>query len=99
MHHAMVRAKIHTDNSGCLAEIPVIITPSGPLNPPVEYLLERCQARSFSWMQKLIQAVGLLLDYMASNHGNFEDPKELFSAFVQRLSRGDLPPSVGPVRF
>lgn len=90
MHHVTVRAKIYTDFSGGQIEIPVILTENGPLTPLVEYLLDHCHAKSFAWMQKLVQAVGLLLDYMAANHGNFEEPKELFTAFVQRLYRGTI---------
>lgn len=88
MQHTTVRAKIHRDNTGIVTEIPVIITESGPLQPLIGYLLERSHSRSFSWMQKMTQSVGLLLDYMAANHDCFDDPKELFQTFVQRLYTG-----------
>lgn len=90
MHHTTIRAAIHTDSSGSQIEIPVILTHKGPLIPLVEFLLERCSSQSFSAQQKLVQAVGLLLDYMAANHTNFDEPKKLFSAFVQRLSSGTI---------
>ncbi|UUZ69443.1 site-specific integrase [Polaromonas sp. P2-4] len=90
MEHTTVRAKIHRDMTGVLTEIPVIITEHGPLQPLVDYLLERSHSRSFSWMQKMTQAVGLLLDYMAANHDCFDDPKELFQTFVQRLYSGTV---------
>jgi site-specific recombinase XerD len=90
MDHTTVRAKVHRDNTGIIMEIPVIITEAGPLNPLLDFLLEKAHGRSFSWMQKMTQAVGLLLDYMDANHGCFEDPKELFQTFVQRLYTGTV---------
>jgi hypothetical protein len=63
MHYTTVRAKVHRDNTGVVTEIPVILTDSGPLQPLLEFLLNTAYVRSFSWMQKMTQAVGLLLDY------------------------------------
>lgn len=71
-------------------EIPVIITETGPLQPLLDFLMEKAHVRSFSWMQKMTQAVGLLLDYMAANHECFDDPKALFQSFVQRLYSGTI---------
>lgn len=90
MDHTTVRAKIHRDNTGVVTEIPVIMTEHGPLEPLVDYLLDKANRRSQSWMNKLIQAVGLLLDYMAANHDCFDDPKELFATFSQRLYTGTV---------
>jgi len=88
--YTTVRAKVFQDNTGMMMEIPVIITECGVLRPLLGYFLETAHTRSFSWMQKTIQAVGLLLDYMAANHDRFEDPKELFRLFVQRLYIGTI---------
>jgi integrase len=41
-------------------------------------------------MQKMTQAVGLLLDYMNANHDCFTDSKELFQTFVKRLYTGTI---------
>lgn len=90
MDHTTVRARIHRDNTGTLIEIPVIITEAGPIQPLLEFLLEMAHVRSFTWMQKMTQGVGLLLDYMAANHNCFEDPKILFQTFVQRLYTGTI---------
>ncbi len=90
MHYTTVRAKGHRDNTGVVTEIPVILTDSGPLQPLLEFLLNMAHVRSFSWMQKMTQAVGLLLDYMAANRECFDDPKSLFQSFVQRLYTGTI---------
>lgn len=90
MRHVTVLAKVFTDSTGVQTEIPVILTDEGPLQPLMVFLLERSHARSYAWMQKLIQIVGLLLDYMAANHRHFDDPKELFTSFVQRLYSGTI---------
>jgi len=88
--YTTVRAKVHRDNTGVVTEIPVILTDSGPLQPLLEFLLNTAHVRSFSWMQKMTQAVGLLLDYMAANRECFNDPKSLFQSFVQRLYTGTI---------
>ncbi|NTZ10068.1 gamma-mobile-trio recombinase GmtY [Burkholderia metallica] len=90
MDHTTVRAKVYRDNTNIVTEIPVILTESGPLQPLVGYLLERTHNRSFSWMQKMTQGVGLLLDYVTANHDCFDDSKELFQTFVQRLYSGTV---------
>lgn len=88
MTHTVVRAKVHLDNTGAVSEIPVILTDSGPLMPLVEYLLTRAHNKSQSYKSKLVQAVGLLLDYTQANQQYFETPEELFQTFVQRLTSG-----------
>ncbi len=90
MQHTTVRAKVIKDNTGIEMELPVLLTEQGPLKPLVDYLLEHSHARSFSWMQKVVQAVGYLLDYMTANYNCFKDPKELFTSFVQRLYTGTI---------
>lgn len=90
MNHTTVRAKFYSDNTGALIEMPVILTDVGPLQSLISYLLSMHGVRSFSWMQKTIQAVRLLLDYMAVNHQCFEEPRELFKTFVQRLYSGTV---------
>lgn len=90
MEHVVVRASVYRDASGVTTEIPVLITEDGPLESLVTYLLDRAHARSFSWMQKLVQAVGLLLDYMTVNQDYYSEPKDLFKGFLQRLYSGTI---------
>ena len=90
MAHVTVIAKVVSDNTGIVAEIPVILTDYGALMPLVEYIMEIKHLRSTATITKLVQAVGLLLDYMEANHDSYEDPKELFAGFVQRLYTGTV---------
>ncbi len=90
MQHTTIRGKVHRDNTGVVTEIPIIVTEHGPLQPLVDYLLAHVHVRSHAWMLKVTQAVGLLIDYMAANHDCFDDPKDLFEAFVQRLYTGTV---------
>jgi len=90
MQHITLRGKVHIDNTGVKNEIPVIVTEYGPLQPLVDYFLAHIQDRSVAWMTKTAQAVGLLIDYMAANHDCFDDPRELFETFNQRLYTGTV---------
>lgn len=88
MDHVTVRARVFRDSHGLYAEIPVLLTEHGVLTPLVDYMLKKAHGKSPSWKQKLAQAVGLLLDYMAANHQHFGRPEDLFEAFVARLYTG-----------
>ncbi|MHB8354295.1 MAG: gamma-mobile-trio recombinase GmtY [Burkholderiales bacterium] len=90
MDFTICRARVYRDNTGVAAELPIILTERGPLQPLLDYMLSMEHARSYSWKQKMTQSVGLLLDYMAVNHDCFEDPKILFQSFVQRLYSGTV---------
>lgn len=85
-----MKAQIYTDNTGVFAELPIIVTDEGPLEPLVDFYLDNYHVKSFSWMQKTNQAVGLLLDYMAANHKCFDEPKVMFRNFLQRLYSGTI---------
>jgi hypothetical protein len=87
----MVRAVVINDNTGIKTEIPVLlIDRRGCLKPLLDYILEHSQARSYSWMRKVIQALELLIDYMLANHNTCKDPQELFKTFAQRLYTGTI---------
>jgi len=90
MDHVTARFKVISDNTGVATEIPVIVLESGPLLPLVDYLLEHSRTRSFSWMIKVTQGVGLFLDYMSANQDCFDDPKKLFKTFMLRLETGTI---------
>lgn len=81
-------ARIHTDDTGAYSELPVILTPAGPLVQLVDYCVSR-HDRSLSWMKKLVAAVGLFLDYLDANS---EEPEHwrLFRNFAQRLYTGSF---------
>lgn len=90
MSHVTARAKVIQDNTEIDLELPIIVTEYGVLTPLVDYFLEKAHARSYSWMQKVVQVVGLLLDYLRANQNCFNDSKTLFNVFSQRLHLGTI---------
>lgn len=90
MTHAVVYYKVVRDNTGLHEEIPVILTEFGPLRPLILYLIKHRRDYSGSSINKLVQAVGLLIDYMEANHQAFDTPDELFDTFVERLYSGTV---------
>ena len=94
MSHVRVTASVINDNTGIKAYIPVILIEQGShctaLLPLVDYLIANSQVRSASWMAKLCQIVGMLLDYTEVNHDTFETPAELFDTFAQRVYTGTI---------
>lgn len=85
-----IRAKVLSDSTGAVSEIPVLLTDEGPLQPLVDYLLWRQHDRSLAWMRKVVQDVTLLLTYMKLNADHYSDPESLFHGFVQRLHGGTV---------
>lgn len=90
MVFVQVRAKLITDATGAVAEIPILLSSHGCLEPLVDYLLWRRHDRSVSWMRKVVQAVGLLLAYMEVNAACFDNVQTLFHNFAQRLHSGTV---------
>lgn len=90
MDCVQVRAKVITDSTGAVTEIPVLLTSEGPLESLVDYLLWRRHDRSVAWMRKVAQAVSLLLAYVQANHAGFKNSHELFRNFAQRLYSGTV---------
>jgi hypothetical protein len=94
MTHVRVPASVITDETGIKAKIPAILVEEGgrpiALEPLVDYLIANYQARSLAWMNKLCQAVEMLLDYMAANHAHFDKPEDLFEMFTQRVYAGTI---------
>lgn len=82
-----VKAKVYTDSSGAYRELPVLLTPAGPLEPLLDYLLARSHDRSLEWMKKVVRSVRMFLEYLLSNPAE-TDPHRLFLNFAQRLYTG-----------
>ncbi|WP_374090102.1 hypothetical protein [Methylomicrobium lacus] len=84
-----VRAKIVEDNSGVATEIPILLTKQGPISSITDYLLElHLNGASKSSINKVIQSIAMLLEYMDANADSFDDPESMFKAFVRRLYSG-----------
>ena len=94
MSHVRVNASVINDSTGIKTHIPVILWEEAghctALMPLVDYLLVHSQARSSSWMVKMCQIVGMLLDYTEANHASFEKPAKLFETFAQRVYTGTI---------
>jgi hypothetical protein len=94
MAHTKVMAKVVTDNTGFQQELPVLLvaTPNSiqVFEPLLDYLLKYSNVRSLTWMEKLCQIVGLLLDYMEVNKGLFDKPVHLFTEFTKRIHLGTI---------
>lgn len=88
MDFVQVRARVITDETGAISEIPILLTDHGYLEPLIDYLLWRRHDRSIAWMRKVVQAVSLLLIYMKANASCFDNPERLFHTFAQRLYSG-----------
>ncbi|MBF8176062.1 gamma-mobile-trio recombinase GmtY [Herminiimonas contaminans] len=87
-----VRAKVLSDATGAISEIPVILTSDGPFLPLVDYILWRQHDRSLSWMRKVVHDVALLLRYIKANACLPVDSESLFHSFIQRLYSGTVGP-------
>lgn len=86
-----VIAKIAQDNSGVTTDIPVILTDEGVLESVTDYVLSlHLNGTSLSTINKHIQSIILLIEFMDANKGMFENPEEMFSVFVRRLYSGTV---------
>ncbi|BBF66294.1 gamma-mobile-trio recombinase GmtY [Acidithiobacillus ferridurans] len=94
MTFVSVNAKIVTDTTGAVMELPVLLTPEGVLGPLLDYCLARSHNRSLSWMKKVVLAVTLFLRYVNANP---EEPNSyrLFQNFAQRLYSGTFDLTTG----
>lgn len=92
MEFVAARARVLSDTTGAVAEIPVLLTSEGPLFPLVQYLLWRKHERSVIWMRKVVQDTALLLAYLQKNAEYYPDLESLFHGFIQRLYSGTIGP-------
>jgi len=89
-----VKARIHTDLTGVYAELPVVLTPAGILEPLLDYYLFRSHDRSLAWMTKVTRSVRMFLEYLQSNPAE-RDTYRLFQNFAQRLYTGTFDRATG----
>jgi len=84
-----VQADIRVDNTGFTLELPVIITEEGVLRSYLEYLLA-FRYKSESWKRRSVFSIRLLLDYINTNKGVFEKPRDMFRGFSNALFTGTI---------
>jgi hypothetical protein len=82
-----VKARVLTDASNVYTEIPALLTPTGILEPLIDYFLHRSHDRSLEWMRKVARSIRLFLEYLQVNPTE-RDPHRLFQNFAQRLYTG-----------
>lgn len=82
-----LKARLFTDATGVYTEIPVLLTPTGILEPLLDYCLSRTHDRSIAWMIKVHRSVRVFLEYLQMNPVERE-PYRLFRNFAQRLYTG-----------
>ncbi len=93
MIHVKILSKTIRDNTGMNIEIPVLLIEQNDRITPLwllhEYLIKN-QVMSNTWHSKLIQVVGLLLDYIDANHNCFPNPKVFFESFTNAIYSGTI---------
>ncbi|WNO03170.1 gamma-mobile-trio recombinase GmtY [Rhodoferax mekongensis] len=90
----VVVARVYTDETGISYEMPVLLTPQGPVHVLLDYLLEHWDTRSPSWMLKVTSSVRLFLDYLDA-HSSYPNEQAIFQTFRQRLITGTIAPESG----
>ena len=91
MFATKVSAKIAQDNIVLTTYIPVILTDEGVLESVTDYVLcLHLNGISLSTINKHIQSIILLIEFMDANKGMFENSEEMFSVFVERLYSGTV---------
>lgn len=91
MFATKVVAKIAQDSSGVATDLPVVLTDEGVLASVTDYVLSlQLNGISLSTINKHIQSIILLIEFMDANTGMFDNPEEMFSVFVRRLYSGTV---------
>lgn len=89
-----VKARVYTDATGVYTELPVLLTPTGVLEPLLDYCLYRSHDRSLTWMTKVNRSVRMFLEYLQTNSAE-RDTYRLFQNFAQRLYTGTFDRQTG----
>lgn len=93
MGHVKVVSKTIRDNTGLINKLPVLLVEQRGVITPLwslhEYFISN-KVRSDSRRIKLIQIVGLLLDYMDANANCFSTPLRFFESFTEAIYSGTI---------
>ena len=93
MKHVKITTKTYRDNSAKSIDLPTLLIEYEGETKVLEQLHEyqlKYRNKSRSWHNKLVQAVGLLLDYMGANPGNYTSAKEFFDIFTEAVYSGTI---------
>ena len=90
MVFSVVSGKVYSDNTGTSLQIPVLMTPQGPVRPLIDYCLSL--RRSLAWQEKLVRGVKLFLEYLEVNAVQGEEEWRMFRNFSNALRVGTVDP-------
>ncbi|MEA4847167.1 MAG: gamma-mobile-trio recombinase GmtY [Clostridiaceae bacterium] len=93
MKHVKVNAETYRDNSAKSINLPTILIEYNGKIQIIKQLHEyqiKYHTKSRSWHKKLIQAIGLLLDYLEANENNYNGAKQFFAAFADAIYSGTI---------
>ena len=90
MVFSVVSGKVYSDNTGTSLQIPVLMTPQGPVRPLIDYCLSL--RRSLAWQEKLVRGVKLFLEYLEVNAVQGEEEWRMFRNFSNALHVGTVDP-------
>lgn len=92
MNYTKVLSRTVIDNTGNVVEIPTLLVEHegdiSPLWSLHNYLIKK-RNMSKTKRDRLLQAIGLLLDYMEANY-SCQEPQELFASFSQAINSGTI---------
>lgn len=93
MNHVRIMTNTYRDNSAKSINLPsILIEHNGEIQlfgQLHKYQL-KYSTKSSSWHNRLVQAVGLLLDYMEANQNNYTSAKEFFEIFTESIYSGTI---------
>ncbi len=93
MRYVQVSSKTYRDNTGRSIDFPTLLVEYNGETILFEQLHRyqiKSRSKSRSWHKKLVQAVGLLLDYMEANQNYYSSPKEFFDTFTESVYSGTI---------
>jgi len=93
MRYVQISSKTYRDNTGRSIDFPTLLVEYNGETMLFEQLHRyqiKNHSKSRSWHKKLVQAVGLLLDYMEANQNYYSSPKEFFDTFTESVYSGTI---------
>lgn len=93
MRHVQISSKTYRDNTRCSIDFPTLLIEYNGETMILEQLHRyqiKNRGKSGSWHKKLVQAVGLLFDYMEANQKHYWSAKEFFDTFTESVYSGTI---------
>lgn len=93
MRYVQVSSRTYRDNTGRSIDFPTLLVEYDGETMLLEQLHRyqiKNRGKSRTWHKKLVQAVGLMLDYMDANKACYSSAKEFFDSFTECLYSGTI---------